>query len=66
MLGDYFKARFACSADGNRHDGSPIREGEIVEDPQRIAQSEKPNLPSCKIGEIPEWHEPWRRSNIRS
>jgi hypothetical protein len=34
LLGDYFKARYAQSADGYRHDGSPIREGHIIEDPE--------------------------------
>jgi hypothetical protein len=65
LLGDYVRARYARSADGHRHDGSPIREGEIVEDPETIADAERWNLPSCRIGEIPEWQEPWRLSNIR-
>ncbi len=65
LLGDYCKARYANSADGHRHDGSPIVEGEIVEDPELIAEAGHWKIPSCRIGEIPEWHEPWRLSNIR-
>jgi hypothetical protein len=34
LLGDYCKVRYAHSADGHRHDGSPIREGEIIEVPR--------------------------------
>ena len=65
LLGDYFKARYAHAADGYRHDGSPIREGEIMQAPETTAAAEHWNLPSCRIGEIPEWREPWRLSNIR-
>jgi hypothetical protein len=65
LLGDYLKARYANSADGHRHDGSPIREGEIIEDPLTIAAAEQWNIPLCLVGEVPEWREPWRLSNIR-
>ena len=65
LLGDYFKARYAHSADKYRHDGSAIREGEIVEDPETIAAAEHWNIPLCQIGQMPEWREPWRISNIR-
>ena len=65
LLGDYFKARYAQSADGYRHDGSPIREGEIIEDPEIIARTERWNIPSCRVGEVPQWREPWRLSNTQ-
>jgi hypothetical protein len=66
LLGNYCKARYARSVGRHRHDGSPIREGEIVDDPETVAAAEKWNLPSCQIGEIPGWREPWRVSNIRA
>jgi hypothetical protein len=66
LLGDYCKARYAHSADGYLYDGSPIRAGEIIEDPEQIAAAEHWNIPTSRIGEIPEWQEPWRLSNIRS
>jgi hypothetical protein len=65
LLGDYCKARYAHSADGHRHDGAPIREGEIIEDPETVTAAEHWNIPSCSIGEVPEWKEPWRHSNTR-
>jgi hypothetical protein len=65
LLGDYCKARYAHATDGHWHDGSPIRQGEIVEDPETIAAAAHWNIPSCRIGELPEWYAPWRLSNIR-
>lgn len=65
LLGDYFKARYANSADGCRHDGSPIKRGEIVDDPRILAAATHWSIPACRIGEIPEWRKPWRLSNIR-
>jgi hypothetical protein len=64
LLGDYCKARYAHSADGHRHDGSPIRQGDLVEDPELLATAKEWNVPSCRAGEIPEWREPWRISNV--
>lgn len=63
LLGDYFKARYSHSADNGRHDGLPISEGEIIDDPTFVASAERWNVPSCRVGEIPKWHEPWRISN---
>lgn len=65
LLGDYCKARYAHSADGHRHDGSPIRQGEIIEDQETIDAAQQWGIPACRIGEIPEWREPWRISSIR-
>jgi hypothetical protein len=65
LLGDYCKARYAYSADGHRHDGSPIQDGEIVEDPGALAAAVHWGIPACSVGEVPKWREPWRVSNIR-
>jgi hypothetical protein len=65
LLGDYFQARYTHSVDGHRHDGSPVREGEITEDPEILARAEQWNIPSCEVGSVPKWREPWRLSNIR-
>jgi hypothetical protein len=65
LLGNYMKARYANSADGHRHDGSPVREGEIIDAPEILAQAGSWNIPSCQVGSIPEWREPWRLSNIK-
>jgi hypothetical protein len=64
LLGDYCKARYARSRDGFRHDGSPKREGEIVEDQETLLRAEDWAIPCCRVGEMPEWREPWRHSNI--
>jgi hypothetical protein len=63
LLGNYCMERYSESADGHRHDGSPIREGEIVNDPELITIAMGWNIPSCRVGEIPVWLEPWRISN---
>ncbi len=65
LLGAYCRARYAHSAERHRYNGSPIRSGEIIEDPEILAAAEEWNIPSCRIGDIPEWSEPWRASNIR-
>lgn len=61
LLGDYYRARFARS--DSPCDGSPVEKGEIVEDEERLANP--PNVPVCKVGEIPIWDEPWRGHNAR-
>jgi hypothetical protein len=65
LLGNYCQMRYAHSANRYRCDGSPVRRGEIIEDPETIADADSWNIPSCRVGEVPEWHEPWRFSNIR-
>jgi hypothetical protein len=64
LLGQYCKARYTRSTAVHRHDGSPIRAGEIVEDPETLQEAQQWNIPSCKVGEIPDWREPWRHTNI--
>jgi hypothetical protein len=61
LLGDYYRARFARSEEAEFHDGSPIEQGWIVDDEQRLANA--PSVPSCQVGEIPTWDEPWRHHN---
>jgi hypothetical protein len=63
LLGDYFRARFSRSEDADLYDGSPVREGAIVDDPELLARAGDWAIPSCRVGQIPEWREPWRISN---
>jgi hypothetical protein len=65
LIGSYCNARYAQSVDGYRHDGSPIDKGEIIEDPQALAAAAHWDIPTCTVGEVPRWREPWRVSNIR-
>jgi hypothetical protein len=65
LLGDYYRQRFARTDDADSFDGAPIRKGEIERDPETIARlTSKYTFPSCDIGEIPTWREPWRISNL--
>ena len=63
LLGDYLRARFSRSEDADLYDGAPVRGGEIVEDPELLAGAGGWAIPSCRLGQIPEWREPWRLSN---
>ena len=63
LLGDYYRARFARSEDAERHSGSPVEDGWIVEDEELLAKP--PRAPECRVGEIPVWDEPWRDHNAR-
>jgi hypothetical protein len=64
LLGNYYQARFARSPDSANYDGSPIREGQIETDPEQLAWAqEQPGFPVCRVGEIPNWQEPWRPFN---
>lgn len=64
LLGDYMKHRFAHSNPG-AYDGTPVNAGEIEADPDVIADiEEKYRAPVSKVGEFPQWHEPWRLSNL--
>ena len=59
LLGDYYRARFAHSDNARSFDGSPVEDGWIVND-DRLLADDPPHVPSCRVGEIPVWHEPWR------
>jgi hypothetical protein len=63
LLGDYFRARFSRSDKAESYDGSPVRDGSIVDDSELLARACDWEIPSCRIGQIPEWREPWRISN---
>jgi hypothetical protein len=64
LLGGYCRARYARAADGSRHDGSPLRKGAIVEVPELLARALGWRIPTCQVGELPRWHEPWRHTNV--
>jgi hypothetical protein len=65
LLGDFCRHRYASAADGTRHDGAPLRRGEIVDDPKSLVTAAQWDIPVCRVGEIPVWDQPWRRSNAR-
>ena len=47
-----------------QHDGSPIRDGEIDGDADVAALlAENPKYAICKVGEYPNWLEPWKNCN---
>ena len=65
LLGDYCRARVEHVGDDAAYDGSPIRRGEIIEDTKTLAEAADWKIPICRIGELPAWDRPWRRSNLK-
>lgn len=64
LLGDYFRARYSKSPRKERYIGAPVYEGEIVEDEDILNEAQTWNIPCCQDGEVPNWREPWRCTNI--
>ncbi len=60
LLGDYYQARFAQSPARDRYTGEPVRDGSLVEPGDALYDMFEGTEHECAVGEIPEWHEPWR------
>jgi hypothetical protein len=57
VLADFIRARFERSTTKY----TATDDGWIEEDQGEIQPSRLHRYPECKVGEIPEWREPWRR-----
>jgi len=64
ILGDYYRQRFAFSDSADIYKGDPIEEGEIETDENVINDAMTWGLPTCRVGQCPEWDRPWRICNI--
>jgi len=62
ILTDYVRARFQDSEVA----GLPFsEEGWIEKDEKQLEEARLCDYPVCRLGEIPTWHEPWKRHNAR-
>jgi hypothetical protein len=66
LLGDYYRHRFAQTDDTEMYTGEPVVGGEIETDQGTIDDAVNWNLPTCCVGEFPEWDRPWRICNINT